>query len=327
MTDSDNLWITWEKQRRSIELSRVLGCKLYIISFKGKLRYPKCIYKTLKVLISNPKKIVFVQNPSMILAATACFYKLLFDRVIIVDRHSNFRLNQQRTSTLDWMVFDVLHKFTLKKADLTIVTNKYLADIVEKIGGRAHVLPDKLPTIIPTRRGGLGEEFNIFLISSFGSDEPIIEALGAARRLISYGVKLIVSGNIDKLDNSVKSSAPPNVIFTGFLCEEDFVNYIYAVDAVMVLTTNDFCMLCGCYEAVAARKPLITSNKTVLREYFSGSLFVDNTNEDISRGVKDLMFYYDSYLRNAFILKDKIDNIWPDKYDMLKKRLKIISGI
>lgn len=327
MSRSDRIWITWEKQRRSTELSKALGCELYIFDFNGILRYPKCVYYTLKLLFSTPCKTVFVQNPSMVLATTACFYGLLFNRTIIVDRHSNFRLNQQRKPTLDWVVFDILHKFTIKRADLTIVTNEYLADIVKKLKGKAFVFPDKLPALIPTRMVDLCEGFKIFLISSFGSDEPVFEAIMAAERLRENGVKIYISGKTEKLNETVKSNAPPNVIFTGFLCEEDFINYIYAVDAVMALTTNEFCMLCGCYEAVAAQKPLITSDKTVLREYFSGSVFVDNTIEGISYGIKDLMFYFDNYLHNAFTLKEKIDNIWPQRYTFLEERLRDIGGI
>src|SRR6056297_2216212 len=123
MTGSDKVWITWEKQRRSIELSKALDCDLYLFDFKGKLRYPKCIYNTLKVLISTPGNTLFVQNPSMILASMACLFKFVSKKKVIVDRHTTFRINKERKASLDWLIFDVLNKFTLKIADLNIVTN------------------------------------------------------------------------------------------------------------------------------------------------------------------------------------------------------------
>ena len=64
---------------------------------------------------------------------------------------------------------------------------------------------------------------------------------------------------------------------------------LFSVDAVMVLSTAIHTMLCGCYEALGAEKPLITSNQIVLREYFSGAVFVENTTIGISNGIKEIL--------------------------------------
>lgn len=66
------IWISWEKQRRSIELSKRLGCKLYIIEKSGLFRYPYSIFKTILILIKERPDLFFVQNPSMFLATLAC---------------------------------------------------------------------------------------------------------------------------------------------------------------------------------------------------------------------------------------------------------------
>lgn len=319
MSGSDRIWITWEKQRRSMELSRVLDCDLYLFDFKGKLRYPRCVYNTLKVLIPSPARIVFVQNPSMLLAAIACIYKILSNKKIIVDRHTSFSLKKKRKFPLDWIIFSILHYFTLKHADLTIVTNIYLKDTVEKVGGKAFILPDKLPELQQTRKVRLTEGFNVFLISSFGSDEPIWEAIHAASQLKEKVLNLYVSGNVDKLSEYIRSKAPGNVYFTGFLSEECFVNYIFASDAVMALTTNHYCMLCGCYEAIAAQKPLVTSDKEVLREYFFGSVFVENTIVGIREGLDELMNNHDIYIDNSKKLKQTIERKWPEQYKKIEK--------
>ncbi|MFW6101738.1 MAG: hypothetical protein ACOC90_10160, partial [Bacteroidota bacterium] len=266
MYEPEKVWIAWEVQRRTMELSKALGCDLHIFDFEGILRYPRCIYNTLKVLISSQGKIVFVQNPSMILAATACIFKFISKQAVIIDRHTTFRLNKQRTVSLDWMVFDLLNNFTIKHADLTIVTNEYLAGVVRDMGGRPYVLPDKLPDLKKSRTIQL-EGFSIFMISSFGGDEPVAEAIVAAGMLEEEGVRLYISGNPNKLDPATRKNSPGNVIFTGFLSEQDFMDHVYTADAVMTLTTADYCMLCGCYEAVAAGRPLITSDKQVLLQY------------------------------------------------------------
>ncbi|MCF8095227.1 MAG: glycosyltransferase [Desulfobacteraceae bacterium] len=321
MPEPRKIWITWEKQRRSLELARALGCDLYIFDFDGILRYPRCIYNTVRVLISSSAKIVFVQNPSMVLAATACIFRLVSERKVIVDRHTTFRLNKQRKASLDWFIFDVLNNFTIEFAHLTIVTNKYLARVVRKKHGSPYVLPDKLPDLVKTQHVQLEGEFNIFMISSFGKDEPVAEAINAAGKLKEQGVRLYISGNANKLDAATKDEAPDNVVFTGFLSEQDFVNHVYSADAVMALTTADHCMLCGCYEAVAARRPLITTDKLALKEYFSGSIFVDNTSEGISYGIKSMILFYDYYLNNVFVLNNRISAEWSLKYEDLQARL------
>ena len=97
-------------------------------------------------------------------------------------------------------------------------------------------------------------------------NEPIEEVLTAMLSLQEQNVFLYVSGNYKKLSKSVRNRAPSNFIFTEYyLPDEALVSLLYSVDMAMALTTAYFCVLCGCYEAVAAEKPLITSNKNVLR--------------------------------------------------------------
>jgi hypothetical protein len=41
-----------------------------------------------------------------------------------------------------------------------------------------------------------------------------------------------------------------------------------SVDATIVLSERENCLLCGAYETVASEKPMILSNKEALRNYF-----------------------------------------------------------
>ncbi|MDD2321344.1 MAG: glycosyltransferase [Geobacteraceae bacterium] len=319
MNNSKRLWIAWEKQRRSTELARILCCKLYSFEYSGYLRYPKSIINTFKVLINKSTDIVFVQNPSMLLAAITCVFKAVFKIKVIVDRHTTFRLDKEVKNSLDYIVFKALHNYTIKNADLTIVTNDHLARIVEQTNGKAYVLPDKLPELSKNKNVTLERGFNVLLISSFGEDEPIEEALKAAELIENNKVYLYITGDCNKLKDTVRQRKSSNVIFTGYLKENIFIDYLFAVDAVMVLTTASCCMLCGCYEAVAARKPLITSEKNVLQDYFTGSVFVDNTSEGIVRGIEEMMENYDNYSNNAFKLKTNIDKTWANNFAKLEE--------
>lgn len=317
-----SLWVSWETQRRSIELARHFGCDLFIFEHIGWLRYPKCLWQTLTVFFKKKPRVLFVQNPSMFLATVACLLGMVSSSFVIVDRHTTFLLNEKdKKVTLRNILFKILHRFTLKYADLTIVTNDFLAGLVRSSNGRAFVLPDKLPDLKITEKVKLKGDKNIFLISSFNSDEPVEEVLSAMSLLKHENTFLYISGNYKKLDKSIRDNAPSNVVFTGFLSYEDFVNLLFSVDIVMALTTSTHCMLCGCYEAVSAEKPLITSKQKELEDYFIGAVFVDNTKNDICHAIKKIMGDIEGYNNKILLLKDNVSSYWAQECRCLEEYL------
>lgn len=319
------VWITWETQRRSIELSKITGCKLYIIEYKGFFRYPASILKTINILRRTRPNVLFIQNPSMILASLVCIYKLFNKITLIIDRHTTFLLDKKYKNSPGIILFKLLNRFTIMVADLTIVTNSSLAKIIEKTGGLPYVLPDPLPEIKMNDKKKLQGKKNIFLISSFGIDEPINEVLKAAKE-IDKSIYIYISGNYAKLDKSLVQSAPSNIKFTGFLSELEFNTMLFSVDAVMVLTTADSCMLCGCYEAISVSKPLITSGKKDLKEYFTAAVFVNNKAKGISDGIKEVFANWDDYKQNTIFLKKKLSIQWNINFNAFESEVERIHN-
>lgn len=315
------VWVSWETQRRTVELARKLGCDLHIVDIGGLRRYPVSIFKTLFILRRAHPDLLFVQNPSMILATISCMYKCLRRVNVVVDRHSTFFLHNKNWTLASTIIFKLLNYFTIKSADLTIVTNEYLSMIVKRMKGNPFVLPDMVPELKATRIVPLNGEYNIFLIASFNTDEPIEEVLEAMKKIDRYNIHLYVSGNHRKLKETTRKQAPCNVTFTGFLSEQEFINMLFSVDVVMVLTTADYCMLCGCYEAVSAGKPLITSQKSVLVDYFEGACFVDNTTEGILKGIEEVMDNLGKYQRKTVALREKLMSQWPLLFNNLEELL------
>ena len=133
------IWIAWETQRRSITLAGLVGAELHILELEhlGKLRYPVSIVRTMILLARNRGGVVFVQNPSMVLAALAAFLKPVFRYTLIVDRHSNFPLPGERVSGATERVLGWLSAFSIRRADVTIVTNTEIADRYVRGVGRA----------------------------------------------------------------------------------------------------------------------------------------------------------------------------------------------
>ena len=315
------IWITWERQRRSIEMAKRLQARMFVIDIEGKLRYPFSFIKTLIILLRERPRILFVQNPSMLLATFSCVYGLISDTHIVVDRHTTFRLSKPHKGSFKIWLFMQLHYFTLKYADITIVTNSFLADLVKKADGEPAVLPDALPELAPTNLYKLRAKINLLLISSFDLDEPIQAVFESMGKTIDKDICLYVTGNYKKLDPDLKNKIPVNVELMGFIPEQTFINMLFSVDAVIVLTTAEYCMLCGCYESVAAEKPLITSDKSVLKEYFTDALFADNTPDSIGEQIEKMVDNIDIYKDKTIKMKRSILMNWQKMYQKLEIKL------
>lgn len=309
---NERLWITWERQRRSLELAQVFGCELAVFDARGLLgRYISSVVKTVWLVVRRRPSVLFVQNPSMILAALACVIGRMLRIPIVVDRHTTFLIGKDVRATFRRRVFWMLHLFTLRRAALTIVTSERLAEMVRAAGGRAAVLPDRIPALRKASPYPTVDAACVVLPASYGEDEPLEAVLEACRRLPA-GVHVYITGNYRKHDPGLPSRAPANVTFTGFLSEQDYVDLLFAADAVLALTTAECCMLCACYEALAAEKALITSDKAVLRDYFSRAVFVENTPESIAQGIRESVEHRDLCAANSQVMLRELSEKWDD---------------
>ena len=284
----DRIWITWEVQRRNRTLSGRLGASLNELVFKGNryLRYPALIAKTAALISGSRPSILFVQNPSMVLALFAVSTRWLFRSPVVVDAHNAgvFPFEGKKP----WA--NRLTGFILRKADLTIVTNENLARRVRSVGGRPFVLPDPLPSI---ERPGAAEPLkgkrNVLFVCTYASDEPYLEVIRAAS-MLDPDICVYISGNPKGKERSFSHLLPPNAVLTGYLPEDEYIRLFHAVDAIVDLTTREDCLVCGAYEAVAMEKPMVLSDTSTLRQYFSkGAVFTDNTAEDLARKIKEVL--------------------------------------
>lgn len=315
---SKYMWITWERQRRSVELAEALGADLYTIEYEGFFRYAKCICKTVSLVRKKRPYLLFVQNPSMLLAFfSTCFLKPVFSLPVVVDRHSNFLLTPKKRYWLKEYLFNFLSYITIRHADLTIVTNDDLAHVVRILGGRFVVLPDKIPALSPVRKKIYTGDKKLLVISSFAEDEPIEEILQAFGKDEMSFFSLYISGNSTKLNKSLHEIRP-NITLTGYLSDVDYVDLLFQVDAVIVLTKMEYTLLCGCYEAISAEKPLITSNSAVLHQLFTGAMFVQNDPDSIADGVRQIFNELPKYKSKSLDMKRELILNWDERFEGLK---------
>ncbi len=245
----------------------------------GVLKYVPRFFVTFLRLCARRPASVFVMSPPYFAGLTVYLYCCLFRARYVLDAH---------TGAFDdpkWTRMMRLHRFLVQRAVFTIVTNNELALRVRDLGGKPIVLSD-IPFSLPEAgyRVPAGQ-FNIVLVSTYASDEPIREVFEAVRGM--EGAHVFVTGDSRRAPAELVAAKPDNVTLTGFLSENDYAGLLQSVDCFMVLTTRDFTMQRGGSEAITAGKPLITSNWPILREIFtSGTIHVDNSADAIRSAIQ-----------------------------------------
>ncbi len=281
---TNRIWLTWELQRRNRTLSSKLGADLYEIVAEGSRlrRYPHQIYQTIKVIFTRKPAVLFVQNPSLLLAGICVCLGKFLNTIVIIDAHNAgiFPLEGK---------FSLLNKVaavTNSLADKVIVSNSPLIKFVRKNTNDIFAIPDPTPSINNNSDYPVDKSIlNLVFVCSWADDEPYDEVLRLAEN-ISKKVHIYITGNSRGKEKRVSANLPKNVTLTGFISDSKYENLLTSCDAIMVLTKRDNCLVCGAYEGLAVEKPMILSKTDVLVNYFSkGCIYTDNTEQDIENSI------------------------------------------
>jgi len=279
------VWVTWETQRRNNTLSHAIGADLVEIdiSMPRVVRYLLAAVRTLRELRRRRPRTIVSQSPSIVLASFMVIYCRLTKTLLVIDAHNSglFPAEGKYSILNRWAAW------TLRHCDATIVSNESLAAYVSKCGGRPLVAPDPIPDLKKPSLRTLRGRANVVFICTWMDDEPCDEVAKATALLQDEGIVVYATGEKGRARKRLTSEPPPNLELTGFLSEEDFVQLLFSVDVVLVLTTRKDCLTCGAYEAVAAEKPIVLSDTQVLRDlFYRGTVFCDNTASDIARSLR-----------------------------------------
>jgi glycosyltransferase involved in cell wall biosynthesis len=264
--------------------------------------------RTIQIFLTESPLLIFSQNPSIVLAWLCVIYGKLSRIPVVVDAH-NAGIYPPQGKWLSWFAAHLL-----RVADFTMVTNHSLAEHVARAGGRPLILPDPIPTLefpgAATNRKKLKGKFNVLFVCTFASDEPYLEVIKAAG-LLDPEIYVYITGDSKGKDKEYRECVPANIIFTGYLPEEDYVQMLFSVDVIVDLTTRPDCLVCGAYEAVAAGAPLIVSNSEALRRHFSmGTLFTDNTSGNLAAKINAAISARETLAQQMGDLKVKLSSEW-----------------
>jgi len=312
------IWIAWEQHRRTREIAASMkDVQLFALDMNAGrwIRYPILLLKSLEVLWAQKPDTVIIQNPSMVLALFMVTVGRLFVKNIVVDAHNEGI--RPYYATHHWLL--PLYAFVQKRSKLTIVTNASLAREVCKNGGRPFILEDKIPQIKAAAQVALKGDYNIVFVCTFEKDEPFSEVIDSGAYL-DPGTCIYITGQYSKLSKEIITSAPANIIFTGYLSEQDYKNLLHSCDVVMDLTLMDDCLVCGAYEAVALNKPMILTHTKALKNYFTrGAVYTGNRSHEIAASVETAIKRLPALKKEIVTLKTELQQAWEKKFAHLSR--------
>lgn len=280
------IFLTWTPHRRTTGLGEQLSVPVIEITTPHRAlpRYLVLGTRTLAWLVRTRPRVVVAQSPSIVLAALLVLLRPWFRYWLVVDAHNEaVRPYIHDSAPIRWLT-----KFSLRRADLTIVTNEELSRDVARAGGRAFVLPDPLPRPPPASEERPHTRPYVVVVSTFAPDEPLPEILQAAASIPD--LDFLVTGNASLCSPTAREAAPANAVFTGFLSEDDYWTVLRHSRAIIDLTTMPDCLVCGAYEALAVGRPMLLTDSPAGRRLFSRTaVFVHNTVPDIAAGIRTII--------------------------------------
>lgn len=262
------------------------------------VRYAVSFFLTLRVLFRECPDLVFTLNQPAPLLLAVFLHSRLRGSHYILDSHSA-PFNDPRLVPLR-----PFYRFIAVRALLNINTNTHHRELVRIWGGRSFLIGDvpiEFDNDYP--RKSLSHP-SVAVVASFMFDEPL-EAVWSAARLLP-DVNFHVTGNYRKAPRLLIRNKPGNVFLEGFLSREDYLGLLLSASAVMALTTRNYTMQMGGYEALSLERPIITSDWPILRDSFgNAAVYVDNSPEGIAAGVRKLVSQRHRIERNASIQRRK----------------------
>jgi glycosyltransferase involved in cell wall biosynthesis len=305
-------------------MSQRFGAELYQwnVSWPPVLRYPSLALATLLTIVAKRPKVVFVQNPSVILAIVAGLCCKVLPPKLIVDAHNGglFPFEGEKRWAMG------LARLALVLADHTIVTNPNLAKFVVERGGDAIVVPDPLPHLVealpdPSAEKMPSDIHKVLFICTWAEDEPFLQVIEAARKVKSR-VDIRITGNYFKRREQLPVDLPDNVSLLGFIDEQEYLNELRRADITMDLTTREDCLVCGAYESVALDIPAILSDTETTRNYFSeGVVYTENDGTSIAVAIDHAVSAIERLKVEVRELHRQIDLKWQKYQIELQSRL------
>ena len=282
---------------RSAEIADALGGEARCFYPPGEgarppvlVRYLLSTVRTVDYLVRAQPDLVIVTNPPVVAGCVALAWARWSGASVVLDSHpGGFGAQGDTVSArLQW-----LHRWLVRRVDLTMVTAAGFCRQVESWGGTAVIVHEAPGTWIPVppvrhRRP------RVLCVGRFAGDEPVDVVFAAAA--LAPECDFMVTGDVADCPAHLRASAPGNVTFVGFLGPDDYRAAVSEASMVLTLTTEPLSVMRAAYEAVYAARPVIVSDWPINRELFADAVHVDHRAEDLAAGVQRIVANYEDAL-------------------------------
>ncbi|MBP2437059.1 glycosyltransferase family protein [Microbacterium amylolyticum] len=284
---SDAIFISWIRHHgRSAGLADALGIDSFYVtggSGPAPLRYLRAWRETARILRDcKPNSVVVMQPPVVALLSVAMSAPR--STQIIGDLHTGVFTDPK------WKWALGLTMRILRKRGAAVVTGADLAQRTREYGVEALEMHDMITSVAvsdesPDDPGLVDVIKNDFALVplAYAFDEPVDEILQAARDYPD--VTWVLTG---RPPHAVRDAAPDNVVFPGFVTNEDYGRLVANATVMVAVTTQENTMQRVGYEAIGSGVALVTSGTKVLRDFFGdAALYIEPTSASIGAQVNE----------------------------------------
>ncbi|MCB2180231.1 glycosyltransferase [bacterium] len=280
------------------------------------LKYIPMWVKTRKLLASErPSSVLVINTPVF---APLCVYLYCRSQNIpfVMDIHGHSFIGWK------WAWSRPLHKFLARRATANLVDFTEYEELFTRWGAKAIKL-ERPPFLAPILREGHPEEngqFSITVISTFNKDEPLDLVVEVARKMPE--IKFYILGDTKLADPKLLATAPDNVVFPGYLKNEDYWQRLNDSDVLMTLTDTPKSLVSGGIEAMTLGKPMILSSQPVLIDYFTkGAIFISHTEKSMIEGINRSRSEMDVLTKESKELLIEKQSRWENSLNELRSLL------
>ena len=275
------LAVAWAPfQPRTSALARDLGGEVEFISGRAwlPLRYLSSSIRTWRLLSQRRPDRVPVVTPPVLVPVVAWLRCTLNRRDLIVDCHTG------AFDSRKWAWALPIHQFVLRRSRAVLVHTEAALELVGGWAAPVLLLPDDVPDGSEAAPDAITSGATVLVAGSFDENEPVVAALAAAGQLAP--IQVAFTGDTGRLAARVRSFAPDNALFTGYLPYSSFLAELRAAQVVAVFSTDPQIMNRAAFEAVGLGLPLVLSDLPGLRKRFgAAALFCCNEPDCMARAI------------------------------------------
>jgi glycosyltransferase involved in cell wall biosynthesis len=312
-------WATFQPRTRSLAAA-LEGRPVFISSGLGRalppIRYAQAAVQTWRLLRRESPERVLVVTPPVFAPLVCWLWCAMRRRQLVIDCHTG------TLGSTKWGWADPLHRWLMRRATMTLLHTDELRALVGGWGAPALLFPDDLPEASEAAAQPAPRRETVLVAGSFDGNEPVAAVVEAARLLPETELRL--TGDPELLPPGVKESAPPNVVFTGFLPYPAFLGELMAAHVVAAFSTDPEIMNRAAFEAVGLGRPLVLSDLPGLRRRFgAAAVFAANRPEEMAAALREGLDHRQELEGRSESLAVELRSQRADALSVLQRRLEL----